>query len=333
MKLFNLFKPKWQHGDINKRLGAVSKITSSKKLRKIVDQSKDERLRFKAACRLNDTALIKLMARSASQEAIRLEASIQVDGQSNLASIALNAWDIHLGQKAVKNIHNEYLLQRIARSAKQDAIRLAAALRLKNTDLLRQVACSSNHIDVYWQVAKHLDDPRMLAEVILFKPANMRLEPLRRKARRALTEHLNRCRDNNDHEGLVAALKAVPHPSFKIEALVRLLPEKITPAILRHMTHQDFRYIPNPLLDKMVHRITAAGWQTCPTLRQTPCDYCQSKGELSLRYLSSNDVWVANEKFPCPDCRGEGMRPLWLLTCRKQGNIISLKLPAKPSQY
>ncbi len=328
MKLFNLFKPKWQQGDIDKRLSAVSKISSSKKLRKIADQSNDERLRFEAACRLNDRALIKLMAKSASQETIRLEASIRINDQSNMASIALNAWDIHLGQKAIKHIQNDYLLHRIARSAKQDAVQLAAALKLNDAQLLRQVARSSNHIDVHWQVAKHLDDPCMLADIILFKPANMRLEPLRRKARRALTDHLNRCRDKRDHEGLAAAIKAVPHPSFKIEAFVRLHPERITPGILVYMTQQDFRYIPIPLLNKMVDRITAGGWLVSSSLRQTPCDYCHSKGELSLRYLSSNEAWVANEKFPCPDCRGEGKVPQRRLTCRKNGKTITLRLPA-----
>lgn len=327
MKLFNLFRPGWRHSDDSKRLKAVSKIKNRKTLRKIADQSKDERLRFEAACRLNDLPLIRKLSYSAPQESVRLKASIRADRQSNLTSIALNAWDIHIGQKAVDHIDNELLLHRIARSAKQDAVRLAAALKSGNTDLLRSVARSSTHIEVHWQVAQRLDDPQLFAEIILLKPANMHLEPLRRKARRALTDHLNRCQAKGDHHGLEMAMKLVPHPSFKLEAFVRLAPQRITFSVLRYLAAQDFRYIPKNLLNKMIDCIRIGDWQVRIALKQTACIYCLGKGELTLKYLSANDTWRDHDRFPCPDCNGKGKTPFRSVTCRKEDQSIQLKLP------
>lgn len=325
--LQNLFKPAWQHSDANKRLRAVSKLTSRKKLRKIIDQSKDERLRFEAARRLDDTSLIKMIAYHAAQETVRLEASICINGQANLAAIALNAWDIYVGKRAVKFIDNRLLLHRVARSAKQDAIRLEAALKLGDSDLLRRVARSSNHIDVHWQVAKRLDDPYLLAEIIVFKPSNMRLEPLRRKARRALTEHLNRCQADNNHKALLAAMKAVPHVGLKIEAFVRLKPEQVTLPVLQYLSAQDFRYVPQELLDRMINSIQSGGWQVRPALQQVPCDYCQNKGVLSLKHISVNDAWVEQDVFPCPDCSGKGKLALQWAVCYRKRETVKLQLP------
>ena len=327
MKLRNLFKPKWQYGSHSRRLKAVSRITNPKTLRKIIDHSNDERLCFEAASLLNDVQLIRRMARSAVQEVVRLKAAIYVKSQSDLTSIALNAWDIHVGQKAVAHIQNELLLRRVAHSAKQDAIRLAAALKVSDEQVLRKVARSSNHIDVHWQVAQRLDDPRLLAEVIMFKPANMRLEPLRRKARRTLTDHLNRCRERNDHRGLETAFTAVPHPAFKLEAFVRFQPDRITPSMLDHLATLDFRYIPRNLLDQMLDHIKRCGWQVSLSLSRTPCVYCTGKGELSLKYLSANNNWVDHDVFPCPDCQGQGSIPFRSVSCMKGHQIIRLKLP------
>lgn len=327
MKLLDLIRPKWRRGDKKKRLEAVSKITRQKTLRKIADQSDDERLRFEAARRLNDTERIMELAHSASQESVRLDASILVQEESILVSIAINAWNISVGRKAVGHIVSDLLLHRVARSAKQDAIRLAAALKLGDADVLRRVATSSNHIDVHWQVAKILDDPALLAEIIVLKPANMRLEPLRRKARRALIDHLNRCRTSGNHQGLIKAMNAVPHPSLKLEAFVRLDPKKITYAHLKYLAAQDFRYIPKLLLEKMIQFIEAAGWQVAHSQHQSPCVYCQSKGKLSLKYLSANDHWVDQDVFACPDCDGQGTVPVRVLRCTNMDRSLQIHLP------
>ena len=328
MDLRNWLRPKWRHDDRDKRLEAVRKVTRPKTLRKIADQSEDERLRFEAACRLNDTECIREIALSASQESVRLEASILIDEQSNLASIALNAWDIHLGRKGVDHIWNELLLQRVARSAKQDAIRLAAALKLGDEALLRRVASSSNHIDVHWQVAKSLDDPALLAEITMFKPTNMHLEPLRRKARRALIDHLSRCKADGNNEGLVKAMNAVPHPSFKLEAFVRLDPAYIRFNLLKYLATLDFRYIPKILLNKMIRRIESAGWQVSPCRHHSPCGYCRSKGQLSIKYLTASNNWVDQDMFPCPDCNGKGTIPVQLIRCTRNEHSLQIQLPA-----
>jgi hypothetical protein len=328
LNLLDLFRPKWRHGDKKKRLEAVLKIARPKTLRKIVDESDDEHLRFEAARRLNDRQRIRKMAASASIETVRLEASILIGEQSFLASIALKAWNIQLGRRAIDHIENELLLRRVARSAKQDAIRLAAALKLGDDDLLRRVASSSNHIDVHWQVAKSLDDPVLLAEIILFKPSNMRLEPLRRQARRALIDHLNRCKAVGNDAGLLNALRTVPHPIFKMESFLRLDPVHVTYGALKYLAAQDIRYLPKKMVDHMIRLIESAGWQVTRYRQESPCDYCQSKGRLSLKYLSANDTWADQDYFPCPDCHGKGAIPVSLIRCTRKDRSLQIQLPA-----
>ena len=218
----------------------------------MADQSNDERVRLEAARRLNDVTVLKTLAQTATQESVRMDAAILVHDQPCLTAIALKAWDIQLGKKAVGHIQNRMLLRRVAQSAQQDAIRLAAALRLEDTALLKQVARSSKHVDVHWQVAQFLNDPCLLADIVMFKPGNIRLEPLRRKARQALMNQLDLCGRNMDHSALLAVIQSLTHPTFKLEAFVRLPNNHITKAVLDHIAIQDLRYIPRELLDRML---------------------------------------------------------------------------------
>ena len=198
-------------------------------------QSDDEQIRLEAARRLNDGPLLQHLANSAAQESVRVEAAIEVDDQRCLTAIALKAWDIHLGQKAVRHIHNRLLLRRVARSALQDAIRLSAAFKIEDANLLRQVAQSSNHIDVRWQIAHYLKDPCMLIDIVMFKPGNIHLAPLRRMARRALMNQLDRCAQKQDSDALLAVIQSSANPTFKLEAFVRLPADRITGSVLKQI--------------------------------------------------------------------------------------------------
>ena len=315
MNLKDLFRPKWRHSDHHIRLAAMAGIHRLSKLHKIARRSDDERVRLEAARRLGDIALLKVLARSASQEQIRMEAAIELQDQPCLTAIALNTWNIRLGQTSVRHIHNRLLLLRVARSAQQDAIRLAAAMKTADEVLLRQVARSSSHIDVQWQVARHLDDPGMLAEITVFKPGNMRLDPVRRTARRALIAHLDRCRRKGEHQALLTVIRSVVNPIYKLEALVRLPATEISETLLEYLASQNLRYIPNELLNKMLSAIRAAGWRTGIFIRQASCPHCRGRGQLPLKYVSVNDSICDHDGFPCPDCRGMGQNPCRHIVC------------------
>jgi hypothetical protein len=291
-------------------------------------QSDDERIRLEAARRLNDVFLLQALAQAATQESVRLEAAIEVGDQPSLTAIALKAWDIHLGQKAVRHIHNKLLLHRVARSAQQDAIRLAAALKMEDTNLLRQVARSSKHIDVHWQIAHYLKDPCMLADIAMFKPGNMHLEPLRRMARRALMNQLDRCGQTQDHGALLAVIKSSANPTFKLEAFVRLTADRVTGSVLRQIAAQDLRYIPKDLLDTVITCTRAAGWRVELSVQHTACMFCRGTGQLALKCISANDTWGDYDVFACPDCRGQGNMPFRQAACTgPDGTRVALKLP------
>ncbi len=324
MRFRNLFKSKWRRTDST----TVAKTKSARKLRKMADQNDDERIRLEAARRLNDVTVLKALAQAATQETVRMDAAILVNDQPCLTAIALKAWNIHLGQEAVAHIRNQMLLRRVARSAQQDAIRLAAALKLQDADLLRQVAQSSNHVDVHWQVAQYLNDPCMLADIVLFKPGNLRLEPLRRMARQALMDQLDHCEKKKDQVALLTSIRSLSNPCFKIEAFVRLPTDYIDAPLLEYIAAQDLRYIPRKLLEIMIMRIQAAKWQVALSIQHSDCIFCRGTGQLSLKCISANDTWSDYDAFVCPECRGFGKIPFRQALCaRPDGTRIKLKLP------
>ena len=331
MNFRDLFKPRWQHGDRQTRLKAFARITDTRTLRRIAGESGDGQLRLAAACRLNDKRLIKSIARSAAEETVRLKAAIAAGDQSCLAAIALNDWAINRGLKAVEMISNKLLLRRVAQSAKQDAIRLAAAVKLESPEMLRKVARSSNHIEIHWQVAKRLNDPKLMAEVALFKPGNPNMAPLRRKAKSALLAYLERCRMENDHPALLHFMKSVPHLTYQLEAFVRLPAPAVTLAVLRFLTRQDFRYVPQALLEKVLAQIMLAGWLLWPAYQYQSCIHCHGSGQLSLKCICANNTWGDRDVFPCPECDGKGKNLFKWVTCKnKKGEQVVFRFPQQP---
>lgn len=324
----SFFKTGWRCSRRCVDEAAVAKTTSARKLRVMASRSKDERVRLAAARRLNDGRLIRRLALTATQDAVRLDAAIDVQNQSSLTAIALKAWDIHLGQKAVRHICSPLLLRRVASSAQQDAIRLEAALKLQDRTLLRRVARSSNHIDVRWQIAHYLKDPCMLADIAMFKPGNIHLEPLRRMARRALINQLDRCRQANDHGQLLEVIKSSVCPAFKLEAFVRLPAGRITRPVLEEIAGLDLRYIPAELRDDMINHIGAGGWQVKVTVEHSECNFCRGSGQLSLKCVTANDTWSDCDGLACPDCLGSGKIPFRQAVCAQPGNIpVAIMLP------
>ncbi len=328
MKIIDLFRPRWRHSDPDVRLAAVDRITNPATLRKIARRSTDERLRLEAGKRLADLDVLRDLARWASDDTLRLEAALFARDESCLTAFALGSWSIAQGQIAVAHIRNPLLLRRVARSAKQDTVRLGAALKLDDPNLLRQVARSSTHIDVHWQVARRLNDLRMMADIAFYKPGNVKAAPIRREARRALIACLDRYRLHRDHAGLRAALQDCAHPMFKLEAFVRLPPGQVTLPMLLHLSSQEMRRIPRELLDRMLARIQQAGWQTRPSRQKAPCRHCQGSGALAYCSVSANATWRDNDGFPCPECEGEGQCHHRRVTCERDGSeIVTFRFP------
>lgn len=296
-------------------MAALAKISSPKKLREIAIQSTDEQIRLEAARRLADISLISSLARSAAQDTVRMEAALLIQDQAILAAIALNDWDIERGQKAVGSIDSDLLLHRIARSAQQDAIRLTAAMKLGRPELIREVAETTNDILIRWAVARYLDDPYLMTQIALYKPANERMTLMRRNAFKAFVRHLDKCRESGHHQALMAILHTVDHTPFKIEAFTRLPTELIDNACLRYLSRRDFRYTPKSSLKRMFAAIESAGWRVTTSTKVMPCRKCNGRTEIALKSITVNSVWIDHDRYPCPDCSARGKIPIQVFTC------------------
>ena len=110
---------------------------------------------------------------------------------------------------------------RVAQSARQDIIRLAAGKKLGSVRMLQQLARSTTDIQVRWQIALLLDDADLLSQVALFKTTNEHLAPLRRMAHQALLNHLNSLNEKNDQASLAGLFFNQLNISIKIEIFLR----------------------------------------------------------------------------------------------------------------
>lgn len=284
-------------------------------LYRIATHSKDERLCLEAAHRLNDPTLLIRLARIASDVDIRFEAALLVCDQATLAAIALDAWQIEQGKMAVIHIDNALLLRRLARSANQEPIRLAAALKLKDPGLLKQIALSANDISLCWQVALHLDDPHLLAKVACTKQSNTRSADLCNKAHHAFLDHLDRCRHKSDHTALSTIIQGVPHTPFKIDAFLRLPPDKIPPELMTHLSQQDFQSTSNGKIQRMLLKIQQSGWRVRQSDHPVACRQCNGDGQISLRSMAAESSHMAHDRSTCTACDGLGQQLINVVTC------------------
>ena len=277
----------------------------------------DERIRLENACRLHDRPSLEQLARCAFLPAVRLAAAREIGDQQALMNIALAEWDIQRGRLAVGSIHAALLLQRIARYAHQDAIRWAAALRLNAPKLIRWVYQTTREIHLRWEIARYLQDPLMMAEIALHKPTNEGYDDLRRKARRAMLRHLDALQWQGQTRELLAFMYLVPHAAFKIEAAMRLSKEGISPAVLRYLSGQDFRYAPAALLKQLFVAIQSIGWHASRGLQNKPCAHCHGTGKLPLKCsgVADDSDHVACAPLPCPECLGQGQVWSQVITC------------------
>jgi hypothetical protein len=205
-----------------------------------------------------------------------------ITDQAAQTALALTAWHIEQGCAAVHRIDLPFLLRRIATSARQDGIRLEAALRLDQPALIARVARDAKDISLRWRAARYLDDPMMMADVALFKPTSKGFEAQRRLARATLLRHLDALQSNSETERLLAFLYAVAHTDFKLQAFLRLPAEAVEATVLHDMAAQDFRYASTALIEAMIIRIQSGGWRVRRTTQTDTCVHCCGKGEVML---------------------------------------------------
>ncbi|NTV14372.1 MAG: DUF349 domain-containing protein [Desulfobulbaceae bacterium] len=134
LSLFN--KPKWQHRDAEIRLTAVQEMTTADQeiLANLARQDQDQGVRLAALAKLDDLALLGELAGEGSDLVIA-EAARQRRDQLFHAALLL-ATDLDSGQAMLAALTSQELLADLAGRAEQPAIRVAAAGRLNNQELL-----------------------------------------------------------------------------------------------------------------------------------------------------------------------------------------------------
>jgi integrase len=319
VNLSNPLRKKMRDITISLQLLASSRLPVAFIQRHLARHGKTDRIRLAAARGLNSRALLIQLAHDAADDGIRLEAALDTGAQPALTAIALKAWHIDMGTSAVTRITNNWSLMRIAQSARQDAVRLQAALKLRSPRLLKHLANTTNDIHVRWQIAKALDDPHLLAQVSLFKRTNARLAPLRNEARRALLNHLDALAKKDDPNALRTLFFAQSDLSIKLEALMRMRTDNIDPGVLEALSQCNFEHVSMHNTRHMLAKINAAGWQMVQEAKEMACRHCEGKGTLAYRSITAHQHHLDSEILPCTECKGQGHIRQNIITCVRDG--------------
>ena len=260
-------------------------------------------------------ALIKL-AKEAADPAMKLEAALALGDQSALTAIALHEWSIDRGVKAVAHIDNTFLLKRIARSANQDRIRLCAAEKTNDRQLIGRVAEKTADIVLRWKAARKLKDPLLFAGILGLRSTSNHHDMLRRTVRRELMHLLNRLQVDQNATALLTFFHGDTDPDLKLEAFVRLPTKTINASLLREIASMDMRYIPEESLRRLFLKIQACGWRTKTTIQRASCTHCDARGRLPYIYLIDRSKQRNDANIPCHDCNGTGTVLLKTVNCR-----------------
>jgi len=333
--IVNLSKPlriKMRNITISMQQLASSRLPVAFIQRHLARHGKTGRIRLTAARGLNSQTLLVQLAHEAAEDGIRLIAALDTGAQSALTAIALKAWDIDMGTSAVTRITNNWSLMRIAQSARQDPIRLQAAMKLRSPRLLKHLADTTSDIHVRWQIAKALDDPYLLAQVSLFKKTNARLAPLRTEARRALLNHLDALVKKDDHTALRAFFLAQSDLSIRLEVFMRMRTDNLDPSVLGALSQCNFEHVPMHHARQILAKISAAGWHMVQDEKQTVCRHCAGKGTLAYRSITVHQHQLDSELLPCAECNAKGHIRQNIITCVRDGTKpIVFALPIETS--
>lgn len=236
--------------------------------------------------------------------------------QAVLTASAINEWDIRRGCLTVGHISLPFLLRRIAGSARQDAIRMAAALCLNDPAVVHAVTLGVKDVALRWCAAQYLSDPLMMTDVAAYKPCDERFDHIRTQAHKALIKHLDRLHCKGTSDQLLAYLFAVEQTNFKMEAFLRLPEKEIQPAVLRHMASRNYWCISETTINSFFAKIQSSGWQITQSLHDMPCDHCLGRGQV---VMNGREADAGNPTtsyiFACPECGASGKLAYRKITC------------------
>jgi len=326
--IYRIARDGWRNNRLFRFMNLRFNAWRVKRLRRMAWYAKNEQLRIRAAQKLKDVHVLKQLALEANQESIRHQAAMLIESETFLTAIALNAWDIEQGRKVVERIDNALLLRRVSTCARQDAVRMAAALKLQNTKVLKQIALTTADLSLRWEVAQRLNDPGLMAGVALFKPSKPHLETYRQQAHGAMLRHLDDLSFQGQTNALLAFMHDQAHLPFKIEAFLRLPLDLICQSTLQHLSHNDFAMISGEMVQRMFLKMRTAGWLVRVQAKCFSCKQCRGNGQVLIKTIFAGQLPMENESMVCPECSGKGWIDYWAVVCsRRESQRVTFKMP------
>jgi len=290
--------------------------------------AQDGRTPLTEALRSNDQVTLKQMALTSPRELIRIRAAMAIEHPSFLTAVALDTWDIELGRRLVGRIDTPFLLRRVAASARQDAVRAAAAGKAGHAGILKEIAGTTADLSLRWEIGIALNDPHIMADIALCRPTSRRFAQLYRNAHDALVYLLDRMGQNRDVHGLSAFIYSQAHLPFKLMAFLRLPGEQVGYQLIHHLASQSRWSVPTPELEKMFNKIRDAGWQIRTREKEKQCTYCNGRGVLSHKIIYADRCLADHETVVCSDCLGRGDCRYVIVQCSKAHHpTVEFKLP------
>ncbi len=128
-------KPRWQHSDPEVRIEAISAITDQEILDQLIADDPEEKVRCAAVSQLADFQELSRLA--------MLPGDIGITARSQFCRTLQNDQDPESGVALIGNLEHVELLKAIAVSSNSPDITLLALEKLRNEDVLVEVACTA----------------------------------------------------------------------------------------------------------------------------------------------------------------------------------------------
>jgi hypothetical protein len=160
-----LFTPAWKSKNEERALRAVRKMTSQKKLAKVVKNSEHLRVPVVAVKKLTNQTLLADIAKSAKDWYVRKAATEKLTDQTLLADIAKNDSHADVRNAAVEKLTDQSLLADVAKKDSNEYVRKAAVEKLTDQTVLADIAENEWSSNVRNSAVEKLTDQTLLADI------------------------------------------------------------------------------------------------------------------------------------------------------------------------
>lgn len=191
MALSDLFKPKWQHSNLQKRLNAVAqiedqdllakiaklsdsrptilaamkKITSQEVLASIAQSHKDSWVREQAVSAITDQETLYKITKNSNEEfEVRLSGAKLLTDQSLLTKVAMENNGQVFQQTIIDKLEEEASLIEVVKNSKSVAARGMAAKKIKNQEALKNLLGTVKDDSVIKQLLPSINDKELIKE-------------------------------------------------------------------------------------------------------------------------------------------------------------------------